>query len=362
MHIVTSTNKIINASEEVIYYPLDDFSDEIVGTDSCFICGVLRESGGKKFNDEHIIPKWLLRRFGLFNEKIKLPNNQLVKYSSQTLPCCVECNSDLANVYEAPLSNILKPKYKDFIANVTQEDGRLIFKWLSLVFIKNHLKDKERLYELDRRIKSPSISETYDWGPMHHIWCVARSHYSQANINELVYGTMMVIPVVEEDSNCSFDYIDSHSSRVIAVKVGDYAIVAILDDAKFFSFVYEDFIDKIKGKRLSLIQLSEVVSRMCAVNTNIKNRPTFNSSIDTQGEYKIGVEFNGEAKLNSLKDCVITPGNFLKYHIENRPDFNLNLSTNELELVEKNELTFLFDDNGDFLSHINSFGGRTSVD
>jgi len=57
-------------------------------------------------------------------------------------------------------------------------------------------------------------------------------------------------------------------------------------------------------------------------------------------------------KLNDLKDCMVTPGNFLKYHIESRPDFNLNLSTDELELVEKNELTFLFDDNGDFQSHI----------
>ena len=352
MYIITSTNKTIDVDGKVIHYPMDEFLSEIVSTDSCFICGVLRESDDKEFNDEHIIPQWLLRRFGLFNEKMRLPNSQLTKYSSQTLPCCVECNSDLANVYETPLSNILKPKYKDFIANVTQEDGKLIFKWLSLVFIKNHLKDKERLCELDRRIKSPTISETYDWGLMHHIWCVARSHYSQADISELVYGTMIAIPIVEEGENCSFDYIDSHSSRVIAVKVGDYAIVAILDDAKFFSSVYEDFIHKIKGKRLSLIQLSEVVSRMCAVNINIKNRPTFNSSVDTQGEYKIGVEFNGEAKLYSEKDCVVTTGNFLRYHIENRPDFNLNLSTSELELVEKNELTFLFDDNGDFLSHI----------
>jgi len=193
------------------------------------------------------------------------------------------------------LSNILKPNYKDFKDNVTQDDGKLIFKWLSLIFIKNHLKDKERRFELDRRIESPTISETYDWGPMHHIWCVARSHYSQANINELVYGTMMAIPIAEED-HLSFDYIDSHSARVIAVKVGDYAIVAILDDAKFFSAVYEDFIDKIKGKRLSLIQLSEVVSTMCAVNINIKNRPAFNSSVDVQGKYKIGVELNSEAK------------------------------------------------------------------
>lgn len=352
MYIVTDTNKIINANGKVIYYPLDNFSKEIVRTDSCFICGVLRESGDKKFNDEHIIPKWLLRRFNLFNEKIRLPNNELVKYSSRTLPCCVECNNDLAKVYETPLGNILKPEYRDFMASVTQDDEKLIFKWLSLIFIKNHLKGKERRFELDRRIESPTIADTFDWGPMHHIWCVARSHYSQASIGELVYGTMIAIPVVEEGDSCSFDYMDSHSARVIAVKVGDYAIVAILDDAKFFSSVYEDFIDKIKGKQLSFIQLAEVVARMEAVNININNRPFFKSFIDMQGKYKIDVEFNGEAKLHDLKDCVATPGNFLKYHIENSPDLNLNLSPEELELIEKNELNFLFDANGDFMSHI----------
>jgi hypothetical protein len=352
MYIVTDTNKTIDASGKVIYYPFNDFSKEIVGADSCFICGVLRESGDKKFNDEHIIPQWLLRRFSLFNEKLSLPNNQLVKYSSQTLPCCLDCNSELAKVYETPLSNILKSKYKDFKANVTQDDAKLIFKWLSLIFIKNHLKGKDRRFELDRRIKSPTLCDIYDWGPMHHIWCVARSHYSQADIGELVYGTMIAIPIVEEGGNCDFDYMDSHSTRVIAVKIGDYAVVAILDDAKFFSSVYEDFIDKIKGKQLSLIQLREVVSRMEAVNININNRPFFKSFIDMQGKYKIDVEFNGEAKLHDLKDCVATPGNFLKYHIENRPDLNLNLSTDEHDLVEKNELTFLFDDSGDFQSHI----------
>jgi hypothetical protein len=352
MYIITGTNKIIDADGKVIYYPMDEFLSEIVGTDSCFICGVLRESDDKEFNDEHIIPQWLLRRFGLFNEKMRLPNNQLAKYSSQRLPCCVECNNELAKVYETPLSNILKPKYTDFKARVTQDDRKHIFKWLSLIFIKNHLKDKERRFELDCRIESPTISGTYDWGLMHHIWCVARSHHSQADISELVYGTMIAIPIVEEGENCSFDYVDSHSARVIAIKVGDYAIVAILDDAKFFSSVYKDFIDKIKGKQLSFIQLREVVARMEAVNININNRPTFNSCIDMQGKYKIGVEFNGEAKLNDLKNCVVTPGNFLKYHIEYRPDLNLNLSSSELELIEKNELSFLFDDNGDFMSHI----------
>ncbi len=356
-HVVTSTNKIIkvfNNHEKVIYYPLDDFVDEIVNADSCFICGVLIDSCDKKFSDEHIIPRWLLRRFNLYNEKIRLPNNYFIQYASQTLPCCEECNGELSRVYETPLRNILKPEYKDFKASVTQDDGKLIFKWLSLIFIKNHLKDKERRFELDRRIESPMIADTYDWGPMHHIWCVARSHYSQADIGELVYGTMIAIPIVEEDGNCDFDYMDSHSARVIAVKVGDYAVVAVLDDAKFFSSVYEDFIDKIKGKQLSFIQLREVVSRMEAVNVNITNRPLFKSFIDIhQSKYKIDVEFNGEAKLHDLKDCIATPGNFLKYHIESRPDLNLNLSPEEIKLIEKNELNFLFDINGEFMSHIN---------
>jgi hypothetical protein len=91
---------------------------------------------------------------------------------------------------------------------------------------------------------------------------------------------------------------------------------------------------------------------MEAVNVNINNRPIFKSFIDIQGKYKIDVEFNGEAKLHDLKDCLVTPGNFLKYHIENRPDLNLKLSPEELELIEKNELNFLFDANGDFMSHI----------
>ncbi len=354
VHVVTETGKIIKAfknHEKVIYYPLDDFVDEIVNVDSCFICGVRRESGDKKFNDEHVIPQWLLRRFSLYNEKIRLPNNELVRYASQTLPCCEECNAELARTYETPLSKILKPNYKDFLASVTQDDEKLIFKWLSLIYTKSHLKDKERRLELDLRIKSPTIADTYDWGPLHHIWCVARSHYSKAIMSDLVYGTLMFIPLIENGGGCSFYYTDSHSARVIAIKVGDYALVAILDDVKFFKLVYEDFINKINGKYLSLMQLSEVVSRMCGVNINIVDRPSFTSYLDIKCEYNIDVKFNGEPILSDLKDCLVTPGHFLKYHIENTPYIKTHLSDHELELLEKNLLTFLFDESGNFTSH-----------
>ena len=47
------------------------FIDEIVMGDACFVCGASPRD--KTFDDEHIVPRWVLRRFDLFNKQITLP-------------------------------------------------------------------------------------------------------------------------------------------------------------------------------------------------------------------------------------------------------------------------------------------------
>ena len=58
---------------------------------------VVRSPDQNLFNNEHILPEWLLRRYDIFPRTIKLPNEVLVRYDRYTIPCCVECN-DLMGV------------------------------------------------------------------------------------------------------------------------------------------------------------------------------------------------------------------------------------------------------------------------
>jgi len=47
--------------------------------DRCFVCGTARNF--VDFNDEHVIPDWILRRLSLHSRQITLPNGQNQLYA-----------------------------------------------------------------------------------------------------------------------------------------------------------------------------------------------------------------------------------------------------------------------------------------
>ena len=60
------------------FISIDYFLDAICRGDSCFICGA--SQAATAFNNEHIIPKWILKKFDLFSKRITLPNGEAVRY------------------------------------------------------------------------------------------------------------------------------------------------------------------------------------------------------------------------------------------------------------------------------------------
>jgi len=53
------------------------FVDHIVMGDACFVCSAAPREN--TFNDEHIIPRWVLRRFGLFDIHMTLLIGEFIR-------------------------------------------------------------------------------------------------------------------------------------------------------------------------------------------------------------------------------------------------------------------------------------------
>lgn len=346
-YYMVENGKILDNKQKIIYYPPDDFINDIVNKDVCFICGADRRD--KEFNDEHIIPNWLLKRLDLFNKKIKLPNNQLFSYSKYKVPCCKECNSELGVFYETPISQILKPKFEDLIKNINEENTKLIFKWMSLIFLKTHIKDKDVRFDPDSRNSSINNSALYDWLYIHHVHCLARSYYTSAVIEDTVYGSLIFIPTLEESPNYKFDYIDNHQGRVVSLRAGDYAIIAVLDDSRFSAIIFQNQLKKLRGHRLSFLQIREVVANFISININIKNRPSYFSGLDDKCRYTIFAKCPVDIELLDKEDWVYTPGKILRDYIENLEGINLN--SKELFDIENDKNSFLFDEHSNFISN-----------
>jgi hypothetical protein len=129
------------------------------------------------FNDEHVIPDWLLRRHSLHEKRIVTPGESDLLYGRYKIPCCQDCNSLMARRYEQPMAERFAQGYRA-VAEMVAENPLTLFGWMNLLFLKVHLKDRALLLNRDRRVSSPRISDLYDWPEMHHIHCnpLRRTH------------------------------------------------------------------------------------------------------------------------------------------------------------------------------------------
>lgn len=343
--IKTSDGTLLNEKGEVIYFPLASFQSNIVDGDNCFICGASR--GTKDFNDEHIIPNWLLRKHDLHKETITLPNNTTIRYGQYVTPCCQECNSMLGTEIETPVSELINQGYEKVVEYIVANGPKLFFVWLSLIFFKVHLKDMQ--LRLHRNLKEPDtkIGDAYFWETMHHIHCIARSPYTKAEIDKQVIGSMLIMPARTHDGIDDFDYGDSFMGKGIYLKTNDVAFVAILDDSCAALSAFNLDFKKIAGA-LSALQLRELLARFSHINFSLSERPTYFTQIKS-GEYSIGatipdsLEFDYDWDL--LGDFLYsTCGTLLEKH--NIPDKEL-----VLQSIREGKRTFLFDKDGKFIDN-----------
>jgi hypothetical protein len=185
----------------------------------------------------------------------------------------------LGDHFEQPISTIIKTGYGSLIQYARRGKPQLLFSWLCLLYLKVHLKDRYLRFHLDPRRGAETIADLYDWRELHHIHCIARSFYSGAKIDPLVYGSVLIWPTRTTAGDGRFDYSDSYEGRTLLLRLGEIAIFAVLDDACAVQNILNDELSSLRGP-LSSIQLRELLVRMAITNIRLTERPRFKSSFD----------------------------------------------------------------------------------
>ena len=260
----------------ILLMSCQQFVDEVVMGDACFVCGALPRD--KAFNDEHIIPRWVLRRFGLFDKQITLPTGERRHYRGYRVPCCVDCNSLLGETVETPISKLLDGDYQAVMKRLDEPALELLFIWLSLLVFKIHLKDRSVRLHSDPRIGPEVVGDFYDWGEMHHLHAVARSPYTRASLLPGVIGSLRVYEIAGEFTYDRWDYIDFSYDQTIVIRFGNIGIVATLNDATAGESAWSDRLDVIDGP-IPELQLREIGAMFALANRDLIDRPAFSTLV-----------------------------------------------------------------------------------
>ncbi|MBK8368084.1 MAG: hypothetical protein IPL10_11880 [Bacteroidetes bacterium] len=337
---------VFSSDGRILFYDLNHFKSDIVNGGCCFICGAKQNT--KEFNDEHIIPNWILKRFNLQEAKITLPNFTKIQYSKYKVPCCKECNSQLGEHFEIPISELLSKSYDEIAKElINSPDKRdLLFRWLCLIYFKTHLKDKSLKASKDLRKDEGNIGDAHEWGFFHHIHCIVRSHHTKAKLHEDVYGSMVINKIITIDQVDQFDYIDNPWTSCVLLQLGEFCVAAVLDDSCASASIYGEQLNKI-SQGISIYQFFEIFSHLNFISLHLKERPIFQSSITKTG-YKIIAKIPDKMELTEISKRIGTHGDFLKLYAERSfPD--LPDRDEILQKIEKAEWTFLWDSEGKFV-------------
>lgn len=332
---------------DVVFFSMSRFRSDICEGNCCFICGV--SPSVRNFNDEHVIPQWLLREQGLFQKMISLPNGQSYRYDRYKIPCCVRCNALLGEKVERPVSQIVKGGMEAVADHLTKEGPWLFFTWLALLFFKAHLRDRAFRWSLDMRKESFFISDTFDWEELHHVHCIARSFFTQPEVHAKVLGTFLAVPASLIESVEQFDFGAVYLTKSIFFCFRDIAIISILNDSSAcLSLEREKSLPKINAP-LSSLQIRELAARLGYLNLLIKERPIFHSEFD-DNSYRISAtlpefieveEWDSKVYGQILYDACQAYLNSLRGpHVREIEDHVLN-----------GRYTFLFDSKGEFIQH-----------
>lgn len=345
------TKSIINEKNgKIIRYSYEDFYKCIVKYHNCFICGANPNS--KKFNNEHVIPNWILKSFGTPKSFMILPNGTNILNTRYTIPCCLDCNTLLGKELEIPVSKLLKNDYET-VSTILQNDDRLylkLFHWINLLFFKTHLKDT--FLEIDRDIRKErgKIGDTFCWHPLYHIHNIVRQHYTGAKLSKNIQGTVVVFEALIESKEDNFDYFDNYNSQIVMVKVGKIVLLSVLNDSRITLSCYRTFLSKITGA-LTSVQIRELFARFRYLNDNIKIKPRYFTYFSNR-TFKMDAKLPKKIEIFEGLQERVSLNKFMHLYIGDIMPLNLPNRDEILSDLEEGRAQYILDENDLFYQHI----------
>ena len=343
MFNVAPDNSVSDRKGRILLFSLQRFISDISQGDDCFICGAKR--GSVPFNDEHILPDWILRHYKLHDKNIILPNGTEFRYGQFTISCCSECNSTMGSQFETPIAEVFAKGPQGVSQELKSNGPWRLFCWMALIFLKTHLKDQHLNFHRDRRKGEVKIGELHSWENLHHIHCVARSFYTGAELTIETIGSLLVLPAKVRSHFESFDYGDFSLGQTMLLRLDETAIIAVFNDSQAALSLYDKELTKIGGP-LSPLQLREIAARLASINIQLTERPRFSSDIDLlREEYKIVAHRPNELRLDNWDDKILGS---IMHHVC-APILTGSSDVQILENLKTGRYTFLVDEEGKFL-------------
>ncbi|MBM0837752.1 hypothetical protein [Staphylococcus epidermidis] len=216
---------------------------------ACFLCG----ETDKNLTKEHIFPKWLLKKYNLYDKKIKiLLNETTISYRNLTIPCCLDCNGKYLSIIEDKMKKILQKNRNQ----IQEEEEEAIFLWGAKIFYGLLYKELELAYDRSKP-DSDSIMQEKDLD-------------NYKTLHFLLQGVIVPTKYIGKPWSIfkfnicdeGFDYYDNFQTYVFAIWIGKVAYIICLEDGNIQQSEYSTYFSEIRKNIIHPIQFRELIAKI----------------------------------------------------------------------------------------------------
>lgn len=315
-----------------LYNPFDEFT---FNDQMCFLTGEILESKDENIS---VFPSWLMKQYALNDKPLQMLDESIATYGSLKVPCSIDAAAALQRVDRQVEQAALKGY--EAVAELPQLS---LFQWISNIFygvIFNEIQAGVRQSILTGEEMNFSQALVHKFRNLHAMLQSATRPLEFEHRNPF---QILVLPVNNDDD--AFYYRDEINSLVFSLRMRDFGIIACLQDNGTNSVYHEEVLAKIQGKELHPIQFEEVCARFyySAYLFNRLPEYTFLSLAD-----QIFVE---PMPLNDFTSKPIFDNWQVKTYGQVLENFWKPWGYTLFEIIKdpENAMTFLFDENGEFL-------------
>jgi hypothetical protein len=266
--------------------------------------------------DEHIFPKWLLKRYNLWNVKMRLPNQSQTPYRQFTVPCCKECNGGIMSEWENMVKDASEKGFDEFI-KLPEE---VVVWWLMKIYYAKLVKEQS----FRENVKDPNSSVMISDDQLF----LYRNIYTY--MYELLKGTKFgkhkpyELYIFRTYSDKEFDYLDDIYRHVVYMRLNDILIICALDSFDFFSIQYKKELEELnKMPCVDPIQALELFAKILYYKTHYKFESVHELIVSENG-VRLDSELKNIEQIRSfntleLHQLLCNIFNMRGFYVENQP-------------------------------------------
>lgn len=232
---------------------------------TCFLCGSC-----ENITLEHVFPKWLQRRYDLWNCTLTLLNRTQIKYRQLTIPCCQECNGVYLSTIENQVSQAVE---KGFTACNLIPDT-VIYQWTGKIFYGILRKE----LTLAANQKDKTAGNIIPAKLVESFWALHLFLQSVRQPLEFKFPRPYSILKAHLHSNehtPDYDFRDNLIHQIVQIRMDDIGFIVVFEDRSIISESYGRYLTEVNGRKLLQIQFDELYAKVLYQKSLIKYSPKY---------------------------------------------------------------------------------------